>query len=146
VTDWLLLDSARRLLADTCSYEAVQTAEATGWSDPVWDALQASGYTDTSAIELEDAVGLLALAGEYAVPVPLAEATLAGWLLDRAPEGRVSVACGGELEFDRGVVTGTAWRVPWGRAVARVVAVIDGQAVVLPTAWRRDRTPDEPGR
>jgi len=134
VTDWLLLDSARRLLADTCTYEAVQAAETTGWSDPIWGALQRSGYTDMTSIELEDAVGLLTLAGEHAAPVPLAEATLAGWLLGTAPGGRVSVAPGGELRFDGGAVTGTSRRVPWGRAVERVVVVIDDRAVVLPAA------------
>ena len=75
MTDWLLLDSARRLLADACTYETVQAAESTGWSEPIWDALEQSGYTDTTSLELEDAVGLLALAGEHAAPVPLADSS-----------------------------------------------------------------------
>lgn len=133
MTDWLLLDSARRLLADACTYEEVQAAEATGWSEPIWAALEQSGYTDTTSLELEDAVGLLTLAGEHAAPVPLAEATLAGWLLGSVPDGLVSVAPGGQLQVDGGAVTGTLPRVPWGRSVERVVTVIDGQAVVLPT-------------
>jgi acyl-CoA dehydrogenase len=133
VTDWLLLDSARRLLADACTYEAVQTAERTGWSEPIWDALQRSGYTDMTSLELEDVVGLLTLAGEHAAPVPLAEAALAGWLLGSPPDGRVSVAPGGDLHVDRGAVTGTVRRVPWGRAVERVVVVIDRRAFVVPT-------------
>ena len=133
MTDWLLLDSARRLLADACTYETVQAAEGTGWSEPVWAALERSGYTDMTSLEPEDAVGLLSLAGEHAAPVPLAEAALAGWLLGAAPDGRVSVAPSGELRFDRGSVSGAARRVPWGRAVERVVAIIDGEAVVLPT-------------
>ena len=64
MTDWLLLDSARRLFADTCTREAVQLAEADGWSDAVWAALERGGYTDLTALELDDAVALLTLAGE----------------------------------------------------------------------------------
>jgi acyl-CoA dehydrogenase len=134
VTDWLLLDSARRLLADTCTYEAVQDAERTGWAESIWDALERSGYIDLTSVELEDAIGLLMLAGEHAAPVPLGEATLAGRLLGAVPDGRVSVAPSGELRFEGGTVTGTARRVPWGRVVERVVVVIDDQAVVLATA------------
>lgn len=133
MTDWLLLDSARRLLADTCTYESVQEAERTGWSAPVWDALAGSGYTDTTGIELQDAVGLLSLAGEFAVPVPLAETVLAGWLLAAPPEGAITVAPQGGLRFEGSTVSGTAPGVPWGRAVERVVVLIDRRLVVLPT-------------
>jgi acyl-CoA dehydrogenase len=134
VSDWLLLDSARRLLADACTHEAVQAAETTGWSAPIWDALQRSGYVDLTSLELQDALAVLELAGEYAAPVPLAEAALAGWLLGAVPEGTVSVAPSGELRLDGGAVTGIARRVPWGRAVERVVVLIDDQAVLVPTA------------
>ena len=37
VSDWLLLDGARRLLADTCTHEVVQAAETDGWSAPIWE-------------------------------------------------------------------------------------------------------------
>ena len=137
MTDWLLLDSARRLLADVCTYETVQAAETTGWSEPIWAALRRSGYIDLTGLELDDAIGFLTLAGEHATPVPVAEATLAGWLLGAAPDGSVSVAPDAELRFDRGAVTGIVRRVPWGRAVERVVVVIDDQAVVLATAAAR---------
>jgi acyl-CoA dehydrogenase len=134
VTDWLLLDSARRLFADTCTREAVQLAEADGWSDAVWAALERGGYTDLTALELDDAVALLTLAGEYAAPVPLAEAALAGWLLGAPVQPPASVAPAADLRLAGGAVTGTVERVPWGRAVARVVAVVEGDAVVIPTA------------
>jgi acyl-CoA dehydrogenase len=134
VSDWLLLDSARRLLSDACTHEAVQAAESAGWSEPIWAALVDSGYSDLTSLELEDVLGLLTVAGEHAAPVPLAEAALAGWLLGEVPDGRVSVAPAGELRLERGVVTGIAGRVPWGRAVERVVTVSDGQAVLLSTA------------
>jgi acyl-CoA dehydrogenase len=135
VTDWLLLDSARRLLGDLCTYEAVQEAESAGWSEPIWDALERGGYADLTSVELEDAIAVLRLAGEHAAPVPLAEAILAGWLLGAVPDGPVTVASdGGELRLDGGAVTGVLRRIPWGRAARRVVVVIDDQVVVVPTA------------
>jgi acyl-CoA dehydrogenase len=134
VTDWLLLDSARRLLADVCTHETVQAAESIGWSETIWNALEQSGYTETASLELEDAVGLLMLAGEYAAPVPLGEATLAGWLLGSSAGGLVSVAPSAELRFEGTAATGAAHRVPWGRAVDRVLVVTGDQVLVLPTA------------
>jgi len=137
VSDWLLLDGARRLLADTCTHEAVQAAEADGWSAAIWDALSASGYADLAGLELADALAVLTVAGEHAAPVPLAEAALAGWLLGESVEGPVSVVAPGafgELSLHDGLLSGTARGVPWGRAIERVVAVIDRQAVVVPAA------------
>jgi acyl-CoA dehydrogenase len=134
VSDWLLLDGARRLLADACTYDALQEAERTGWSAPIWASLEQSGYLDLTSLELEDSVGLLTLAGEFAAPVPLAEAALAGWMLGSAPDGTVSVAPDrGDLRFAEGSVSGTVGRVPWGRVVQRVVVVVDDQTLVLPT-------------
>jgi acyl-CoA dehydrogenase len=136
VSDWLLIDGVQRLLADTCTHEAVQAAEAEGWSASIWDALAAGGYTDLAGLELDDASAVLRVAGEHAAPVPLAEAALAGWLLGETLEGSVSVVApdaSGELSLRDGLLSGTARRVPWGRAVERIVAVIERQAVVAPT-------------
>ena len=137
MSDWLLVDGARRLLADTCTHEAVQAAEVEGWSAVIWDALAASGYADLAGLGLADALAVLTVAGEHAAPVPLAEAALAGWLLGRSVEGSVSVVApggSGTLSLHDGLLSGTARRVPWGRAVERVVAVVDRQAVVIRTA------------
>src|SRR5262249_32167608 len=59
---------------------------------------------------------------------------LAGWLVDEPLTGPVSVAPAGDLRLKDDRVSGTAARVPWGHAVDRVVAVIDGQAVVMDVA------------
>jgi acyl-CoA dehydrogenase len=74
------------------------------------------------------------VAGEHAAPVPLAEAALAGWLVNEPVSGLVSVAPAGDLRLENGRLSGTAVRVPWGHAVERIVAVVDGQAVVVPVA------------
>ena len=99
MSDWLLIDGARRLLADTCTHEAVQAAEADGWSPAVWDALTEAGYGAISELALADALAVLTVAGEHAAPVPLAEAALAGWLLGESPAGPASVPLSGELRL-----------------------------------------------
>lgn len=134
MSDWLLVDGARRLLADTCGYEAVEQAEAEGWSAAVWEALHGAGYASLSELELDDALSVLVLAGEHAAPVPLAEAALAGWIVGEPVPGPVSVAPAGELRLEGGRLSGTARLVPWGGAVERIVAVLDAQAVVVPVA------------
>jgi acyl-CoA dehydrogenase len=134
VSDWLLIDGARRLFAETCTHEVVQAAEADEWSSAVWDAAAGAGYTSLSELELGDALAVLTVAGEHAAPVPLAEAALAGWLAEEPIPGRVSVAPGGRLRIEGGRVSGLALRVPWGHAVERIVAAVDGQALVLSVA------------
>lgn len=130
MSDWLLIDGARRLLADTCTHEVVQAAEADGWSATVWDALTDAGYGAISELPLPDAIAVLTVAGEHTAPVPLAEAALAGWLLGEPTAGAASVPVGGELRLHGGRLSGTV-RVPWGRAVERIVAVVDGEAVSI---------------
>jgi acyl-CoA dehydrogenase len=134
VSDWLLIDGARRLLGDTCTYEVVQAVEADGWSATAWEAVAGAGYASLSELPLEDALAVIAVAGEHAAPLPLAEAALAGWLLDGTVPGPVSVVPAGDLRLEHGQVSGAALRVPWGHAVERIVAVADGQAVVIPVA------------
>ncbi|HEV2979786.1 MAG TPA: acyl-CoA dehydrogenase family protein [Solirubrobacteraceae bacterium] len=134
MSDWLVIDGARRLLADTCTFAAVQAAEADGWCSIVWDPMEAAGYASLSELALADALAVLTVAGEHAAPVPLAEAALAGWLLQESLPGSVSVVCAGDLRLDAGKLNGSAVCVPWGHAVERVVAVVDEQAVVVTVA------------
>jgi acyl-CoA dehydrogenase len=134
VSDWLLIDGARRLLGETCTHEVVQAAAVDGWSASVWDAVAGAGYASLSELSLADALAVLIVAGEHAAPVPLAEAALAGWLVNEPVSGPASVAPAGELRLERGRLSGAAVRVPWGHAVERIVVVIDGQAVVAPVA------------
>jgi acyl-CoA dehydrogenase len=134
VSDWLLTDGARRLFGETCTYEAVQAAEADGWSSSVWSAVADAGYESLAEMPLEDTLAVLTVAGEHAAPVPLAEAVLAGWLLEAPLTGPASVAPASDLRLKDDRVSGTVARVPWGHAVNRMVAVIDGQAVVVAVA------------
>lgn len=136
MTDALLLETAERVLADTCTHEAIQAAERDGWAPGVWDAVAAVGLPWIALVEggsLGDALAVLRAAGRRAAPVPLAETgLLAGWLLAGAglevgeapltvvpgrPEDRLSLA------GDR--LSGVAHAVPWARSVERVVALVE---------------------
>ena len=87
-----------------------------GLADPFAD----TDFTWTQAGAIARAVGA------HAVPLPLVETLLAGWLLHRAglavPEGPLTVA--ETLPLPQGaLLTGSAEAVPWGRHATRLVGV-----------------------
>src|SRR5262249_2973726 len=151
--DALLLETADRAFADTCSHDALQAAERDGWAPRVWDTAarigvpwlgvgEAAGGTGGSLV---DAGAGLAVAGRHAAPIPLAETgLLAGWLLASAglaiPPGPTTVVPGrpdDDLRLDGTRLHGSAHRVAWARACERVVAVIDGRVVSFDPAKAR---------
>jgi len=134
VSDWLLVDGARRLLADTCTHEVVQAAESDGWSAVAWEAIAGAGYGSLAELPVSDALAVLAVAGEHAAPVPLADGLLAGWLLGEPVAAPVAVAPANDLRLLDGRLSGRALRVPWGHAVEHVLAVVDGTAVLVGVA------------
>ena len=104
VVDDLLSDGADLLFAGTCTFDAVQAAEADGWSAAIWDAVAEAGFSLVGVPEdrggsgghLADACEVLRVAGAHAAPIPLAETSiLGGWLLAEAglavPAGPVTV-------------------------------------------------------
>lgn len=137
----MLADAATALFRDLCTSAAVVAAEATGWSEQLWSALAESGFPLVSVPEaaggsggdVADACALLAVAGRFAAPVPLAETgLLAGWALAAAglklPAGPATVAVGRpddivQLTGNPGAwrLSGRLHRVPWGGRCDRVV-------------------------
>lgn len=121
---------------------ALVEAERGVWPEAGWTAIAEAGLhralvpeaAGGYGVAVPDALGLLRVAGEYAVPLPLAETMLASWLLAGAglsiPDGPLTVASGGDLELAREGggwrLLGTAPRVPWGRHVAAAAVVVDG--------------------
>ncbi|MGH8688194.1 MAG: acyl-CoA dehydrogenase family protein [Burkholderiales bacterium] len=112
-------------------------------SPALWDELAKAGFDRPLAagLELSEALSLLFAAGRHALPAPLAETILAGWLLASAglpqPEGRLTVAPVREgdsvvakRDGARWSLLGKASRVPWATGAAAIVVVADG-AVVL---------------
>jgi acyl-CoA dehydrogenase len=145
--DPLLVETADRALADTCTHEAVQAAERDGWAPTIWDTVAAIGLPWVGVPEaaggaggtIADAVAVLGLAGRHAAPVPLAETGfLGGWLLATTglPVGTGPLAAvpgrpEDDLRLEGGRLYGTAHRVPWARAAERVVALVDGHVVTV---------------
>jgi acyl-CoA dehydrogenase len=147
MTDHLLLETAEKVFADTSTYDTVQEAQRTGWAPSVWDAAAVVGLPWIGVPEaaggvggtLADAIAVLQVAGRYAAPIPLAETgVLAGWLLAECGldtgERPLSVAPGrpeDDLRIEADRVSGSIHRVPWGRSVAQVVAIVADRVVVL---------------
>lgn len=131
----LLADTVDRLFADQVTREVRVAAEGGALPAGLWTLVEESGLSDPFAdAEFGWAqAGLLArAAGFHAVPLPLVETMLAGWLLHRTglavPDGPLSVAATLPLpQGDR--LTGTAEAVPWGRHATHLVGVAgDGDA------------------
>jgi acyl-CoA dehydrogenase len=147
----LVREAAERLFEKHCSAETMRRADGGEFPQALWRALTDAGYAAAlvpesaggAGLEMADALSLLISAGRHAVPAPLAETMLAGWLLSgaglSAPEGPLTVAPvreGDALTAKRDGagwrIEGTATRVPWGRqcgAIA-VLAASDGKDVV----------------
>src|SRR5882672_8428255 len=95
----MLREAAERLFEKHCNAETMRRADAGEFPQLLWRALSEAGYTSAlvpesaggAGLEQSDALSLLLSAGRYAVPAPLAETMLAGWLLSSAgitvPEG-----------------------------------------------------------
>jgi acyl-CoA dehydrogenase len=147
----LLSDTVTRLFGDLATKELIESAEKGVWPDKLWRALEEGGLTMPLVSEegggaggtWPDAHVVIRASGRHAAPVPLAETIVAGWLLSRAgievPLGPITLAPvrdGERLALSRAgggwTVSGTATRVPWGRAAAHVVTVaeVDGATLV----------------
>jgi acyl-CoA dehydrogenase len=155
VSDELLRETATRLFADTSTFAAVERAEAVGWAPELWAALATTGLAWVSVPEaaggsggdLADALEVLRVAGRHSVPLPLAETgVLGGWLQAGAgltvPDGPVTVAPGtrrDDVTLAGGVLAGSAHRVPWARAVDRIVVLVaDGATPMVAVVDRHD--------
>ena len=155
--DQLLVDSAERLFADTCTFDAVQAAEDAGWAPDIWGPVAEAGFAwigvaaeaGGSGGSLADACEVLRIAGTRAAPIPLAETgVLGGWLLAAAglelPDGPVTVTPGTADDTltatgnDDGTVTltGRASRVPWAASADRIASLVDvdGELTVVSVA------------
>ena len=146
MSDNELYGLAAKLFDEHSRWQDVGDAEATGWADNLWKALQQTGFSDVPVPEelggaggtVTDAVELLRAAGAHAAPVPLAEAGLVGgWLLASAglvlPKGVRSVLPpDATLRLDDDRLFGSAPAVAWGHRAEHVVGLVDGVVVLAP--------------
>ncbi|WP_432201255.1 acyl-CoA dehydrogenase family protein [Erythrobacter sp. W53] len=142
----LILDSAQRVFARVDD-EAIRRAERGEWLGETWDALAEFGAPlmllgeeqGGFGLPVQDAFALVHFAGQFCVPLPLAEAMLGNWALAQAGlplgEGPLTVAVpqpGDDVHLERREggwhIAGTVSGVPWGR-FADVVLIADGHMV-----------------
>src|SRR5262245_54331983 len=146
----ILSDTVTRLLPERVTPEVRESAEKGAWPATLWQQVEENGLTLTPVPEArgggggtwQDAHVVVTAAGRFAVPLPLAETMLGGWLLAEtgldAPMGPLTVAPvhdGDRLQVTRhGAewrLSGVATRVPWGRAAQHVVVVADGSVALV---------------
>ena len=151
----LVREAAERLFEKHCNAETMRRADGGEFPQALWRALADAGYAAAlvpesaggAGLEMADALSLLISAGRHAVPAPLAETMLAGWLLSGAglsvPEGPLHGGAGARGRSAGDVLTakrdgafwrieGTATRVPWARqcGTIAVLAESDGRSIV----------------
>jgi acyl-CoA dehydrogenase len=157
-SDNIIVDTTTRIFQDLCDPQTVNNAADDAWKAPLWSALEESGLTLTwvpdtlggAGAEVTDGFDVLRVAGGFAVPVPLAETLLAGWLLAKgdiaAPMGAMTVAPVREgeritLNAD-GALSGRAGGVPFAgdaqhiavlarRGEDAVIALVDRAACAV---------------
>jgi alkylation response protein AidB-like acyl-CoA dehydrogenase len=143
----LLRDTATRLFQDLCVPEALRAAEAGDWPAAMWHAVEEAGLPKAlvpeaaggSGLNFADAMVIARAAGRFALPLPLPETMIAGWLLGRAglpvPHGPLTVAYGNEITMtlnERGCYPrGQALRVPWARDHTTIVVMNDAGCVTV---------------
>jgi acyl-CoA dehydrogenase len=141
----ILADTVTRLFTDRVTQHVRESAEKGEWPAALWQAIEEGGLTLPQIPEAQgggggtwqDAYIVVSAAGRFAVPLPLAETMVGAWLLSEAglevPTGPLTIApvqATEHVSLDRGAsgwrLTGTATRVPWGRAARHVVIAADG--------------------
>ncbi len=132
----ILEDTMGRLLSDLVTPERIRQAESGDWPEDLWQAIESSGFAVATAPEdlggagasWDDAYGLVRLAGQHNLPLPLPETLLANWLLGRcgieARNEPLGIAARAELTLQDGRWSGLLHDVPWGRHVRHVLAVV----------------------
>ena len=138
--DPIIVDTTVRMLSELCGPEVVTAAEDGVRPGALWEALEESALTRAWIPEalggpgttLADGFAIVRIAGAHAVPAPLSETLLAGWLASdaglEAPEGPLTVASVGaasSIRLEGGALSGSATRVPFARASGHLVVVYE---------------------
>ena len=163
MADTLLVDATTRIFRELCDPQTVNAAPDDAWRDDLWLALDEAGLTRAwvpenlggSGATLADGFDILSVSGHYAVPVPLGETMLAGWLLAAAgitvPNVAMTVAPArlrDRLQIGNdGTLQGRALGVPFAGGVDCVVAIAeqDGRWHVVQVAAADCRITSAPG-
>jgi len=142
-----LLAMLEDYFSKTFSADVVADTEQHGVSPQLWAATEELGLPLIGIDEQHGGSGgslldLLAVAegtGRHAVPLPVAETSLAAWLFAHAgvevPTGPLAVVPDArELSLTGNRLSGRATHVPWARGARRVVALLAGRVVSIDPA------------
>ena len=100
----LVTDSATRILRDRCDPQTINAATDDGWKASLWSDLEESGLTRAwvpedkggAGVPLATGFEVLYVAGQFAIPVPLAETMISAWCLSEAgmeiPDGSITLS------------------------------------------------------
>lgn len=150
----ILEDSITRLFADLVTREALTRIEESTWDDALWEAAVELGLPQVLVSEAADGMGggwmeafIVARAcGRHAVPAPVVEQMLAGYLCDQAgialPPGVAGVLAAAvpEAALAGNQATFVAARVPWGRRADYFVGISErGDVLVIDKAGTKVR-------
>ena len=110
-SDSIVAETATRIFRDLCDPQSIIAARDESWKAGAWSAIEDAGLPlawvpeplGGAGAELSDGFAVLRESGRFAVPLPVAETLLAGWLLAQAgiaaPGG--AMACGPARHGDR---------------------------------------------
>src|SRR5215475_8315916 len=142
-TDNIIVDTATRIFQDLCEPATINDTEKGVWPTALWDALEESGLPlawvpdelGGAGAALSDGFAVLRAAGRFAVPAPLAETLMAGWLLGSAgimvPSGPLTIApvhADGHISLTAdGTLRGRARRVPFARNAEHIALLVLNQ-------------------
>ena len=143
-SDSMIVDITTRILQDLADPQTINNMSDEAWREPLWSALEEAGLTlawvpeemGGAGIPVVEGFDVLQVAGAFALPVPLAETLLAGWLLAKAgiqpPAGATTVAPVQVRDHfalsDDGTVSGRARGVPFARDVAHIAVLVAGDS------------------
>jgi alkylation response protein AidB-like acyl-CoA dehydrogenase len=141
-TDNIVAETAARIFADLADPQTINRARDSRWKEKLWRALADAGLTlawvpekqGGAGASLADGFAILGIAGRYALPVPLAETLLAGWLLARAgisaPAGVMTIAPArprDRITLNKdGTLSGRANAIPFAKDSAHIAVVATG--------------------
>jgi alkylation response protein AidB-like acyl-CoA dehydrogenase len=103
-SDHIVAATAARIFADFGDPQTVNNAHSTDWKTPLWRTASEAGLPlawvpealGGAGASLPEGFEVIAAAGRFALPIPLAETMFAGWLLAQAgieaPKGAMTVA------------------------------------------------------
>jgi acyl-CoA dehydrogenase len=152
----ILADTVTRLFTDRVTLAIRESAEKGQWPAALWQVVEENGLTLPQIPEArgggggswQDAHIVVSAAGRFAVPLPLAETMVGAWLLSESgldvPMGPLTfapvhpadrLALGRDGSSWR--LSGTATRVPWGRAAEHVVVAADGMIALVAAGHAR---------